>query len=98
TCNLHAPLTTCFFLGALATLPYRGARLRRMALPTALAAAAFLTKELSFLPPIAAVIVGARGRWRNLARWTRLCIPIFVALALVLALRGLILGGPWSPE
>jgi len=96
----YAHNTYPFFSAGFAALcigliPARPARApwHRWIAPSAAAAAAFLSKEDSFLLPVAAALVGAQFRPRRWRDGLRALVPIALVLAVILALRFPLLGG-----
>jgi hypothetical protein len=91
--NAYSLFALGFSLAALACLPVRRRGFLGILPSLVFAALAFLSKEDTYLLPVACVLVGSRFRLRNLGSGARRAAPIFAAAAACLALRSLGLGG-----
>ncbi|HKE01678.1 MAG TPA: hypothetical protein VKE69_11755 [Planctomycetota bacterium] len=93
TTNLYSLFSTGFALGAIASLPERGARLSRMFVPAALVGLSILSREDTYFVPWLLPFAGARFRFAHLKRWAFLCAPAYAAFFAVVALRLAVFGG-----
>ena len=96
--NAYSLFALGFSLAALACLPVRRRGFLGILPSLVFAALAFLSKEDTYLLPVACVLVGSRFRLRNLGSGARRAAPIFAAAAACLALRSLGLGDRRLPR